>query len=276
MKTRNTGHTWDLKAAESEGGRRAAVTGAARYDHILVDEFQDINPLDLQLVSLLAQRNRATITIVGDDDQAIFEWRGASPEYILHPNKYFGLRFDDHQLAINYRSPTNIVERSQLLIANNKNRISKKVSAHSSANKADISTVKTKSVNERLELVTKIVRSSIPGRVAVIGRFRGQLLPYEVYFASDGAPFKTATDLDVFGSKAFSELVGLVQIWNYRGQSRRTAQLVDDTVAVCNLIRRRPFSKVDDRNVPFVPKRGPALGQFMMLWQLCRTTTDLN
>ena len=63
----------------------AFLSGAAGYSHILVDEFQDINPLDLALVRAIADRNRATITIAGDDDQAIFEWRGASPEYILEP-----------------------------------------------------------------------------------------------------------------------------------------------------------------------------------------------
>ncbi len=56
----------------------------------MVDEFQDINPLDIALIKGIAQRHRATLTIVGDDDQAIFEWRGATPEYILHPEQYLG------------------------------------------------------------------------------------------------------------------------------------------------------------------------------------------
>lgn len=59
------------------------LAGVTRYDHILVDKFQDINPLDLTLLKAIAERNRATITVAGDDDQAIFEWRGATPEYIL-------------------------------------------------------------------------------------------------------------------------------------------------------------------------------------------------
>ena len=58
---------------------RDFLSGAARYNHILVDEFQDVNPLDLALVKAIADRNRATITIAGDDDQAIFEWSGATP-----------------------------------------------------------------------------------------------------------------------------------------------------------------------------------------------------
>ena len=64
----------DLKSPGLDGRRKPAITGAARYNHILVDEFQDINPLDLELIKAVALRNRSTLTIVGDDDQAIFEW----------------------------------------------------------------------------------------------------------------------------------------------------------------------------------------------------------
>lgn len=88
----------DLKPGGPKGKTKPHLHGAARYNHILVDEFQDINPLDLQLVKVLAERNQATLTIVGDDDQAIFEWRGASPEYILHPETYLGASFADYVL----------------------------------------------------------------------------------------------------------------------------------------------------------------------------------
>ena len=60
----------DLKSRGPEGEAKYHLHGAARYNHILVDEFQDINPLDMQLVKALAERNQATLTIVGDDDQA--------------------------------------------------------------------------------------------------------------------------------------------------------------------------------------------------------------
>ena len=108
------------------------LSGAASYDHVFVDEFQDINPLDLALVRAIVERSRATLTIAGDDDQAIFEWRGATPEYILDPGQFFDLDFDTFTLGINYRSPANIVEHSQRLIAHNNRRVPKQISAHSS------------------------------------------------------------------------------------------------------------------------------------------------
>ena len=159
----------DLRSPGLDGRRKPAITGAARYNHILVDEFQDINPLDLELIKAVTQRNQSTLTIVGDDDQAIFEWRGATPEYILHPNRYFNVDFQDYQLEVNYRSPRNIVEHSQQLIANNENRVAKKVRASEDANVAEIEMVRTDSITERLKLVTSIVRSTEPGKVAVIG-----------------------------------------------------------------------------------------------------------
>ena len=116
----------DIKSPGPDGKTKPAWRGTARYHHIMVDEFQDINPLDVALIRALAERSKASLTIVGDDDQAIFEWRGATPEYILNPERYLGREFTDYQLAVNYRSPGNIVNLSQRLIANNKNRVAKR------------------------------------------------------------------------------------------------------------------------------------------------------
>ncbi len=238
-----------MKSPGQDGKPKPHIYGAARYDHILVDEFQDINPLDLELIKVIAERNQSTLTIVGDDDQAIFEWRGATPEYILHPDRYFNVDFKDYQLEINYRSPRNIVEHSQRLIANNENRVAKKVGAAEDANTAEIEIITTDGINQRLELVTSIVRSTEPGKVGVIGRYRSQLIPFQIYFATDGAPFKTAIDLDIFSSRAFDDLTKLLEIWDRSQQRRRSAQVINDAIEICNLVRRRPFGKRDDANM---------------------------
>ena len=238
----------DLKSPGADGKDKPYIHGAARYDHILIDEFQDINPLDLKLIKVIAERNQATITVMGDDDQAIFEWRGATPEYILNPQRYFGFPFVDYQLGVNYRSPKNIVELSQSLISHNKNRFHKNVKASENATNAKIERIRTGSTTQRLRLVTDIVRyAKHPGKVAVIGRVRSQLIPYEVYFASDGAPFKTATDLNVFASDAFESLTKLLEIWDR--SSLATGQSVRDALEICNLIKRFPFSKKDLGNL---------------------------
>ena len=238
----------DLNSSVSNDISRPVLSGAARYNHILVDEFQDINPLDLNFIKSIAQRHRATLTIIGDDDQAIFEWRGATPEYILHPDQYFGTPFHDYQLQINYRSPKNIVELSQKLISNNKNRVDKQVVANKDSNIAIIEVQETDSINERLRMVTDIVQNSedhYPGTVAVIGRLRRQLIPYQIYFVSDGAPFKTAIDLDVFNNEAFDGLVKLLEIWERSQNNRRISIIIDDVQSIYSFIRRWPLNKKD-------------------------------
>ena len=192
------------------------LSGAARYDYVLVDEFQDINPLDLALVKAIADRNKASITIVGDDDQAIFEWRGATPEYILDPQKYFGVPFNTFTLAINYRSPRNIVERSQQLIARNRRRVNKEVRPNRIED-ADIVVRSVAGLQESLDLVHQEVARTVnsgqsPSRIAIIGRKRSQIIPYQVFFASKGISFCAAEDLQVFMSDAFEELLSLLLI----------------------------------------------------------------
>ena len=239
----------DLRSPGPDGKTRPFIYGAARYDHILVDEFQDINPLDLALIKVIVDRNQSTLTIVGDDDQAIFEWRGASPEYILQPQRYFGSPFKDYLLETNYRSPKNIVTHSQNLIAHNRNRVEKRVSAAENAANAEIRIVPLDRISDRLKYVTEIVRAAEPGKVAVIGRRRSHLIPYEIYFASDGAPFKTAADLDIFGTKALDDFTNLLGVWE-SGESRtRPGQAVNDALLICNLIKRFPLNRKDAPNL---------------------------
>ena len=228
------------------------LRGAARRDHVLVDEFQDINPLDLALVKAIAARNRATVTIAGDDDQAIFEWRGATPDYILEPEKFFGAKFDTHILETNYRSPANVVDLSQKLIRNNSRRVNKKIAANSSDN----ALIEVRSPGDLLETMGYVRRlvqessktGSSPSRIALIGRKRAQIIPYQVYFASQDVPFCAAEDLQIFMSGAFDRLLELLEI---RADDSRVARRrsVDNAIKLCNLIKRYPLSRADRESV---------------------------
>lgn len=240
----------DLRSPDADGKTKPAVTGIARFDHILVDEFQDINALDLALIQTLVDRHRSSITIAGDDDQAIFEWRGATPEYILSPEAHFDVPFATHVLDVNYRSPSNIVQHSQKLIANNERRVNKPAQAASGAPRAEIAVVRTDSIGHRLSLVTEIAQATpSPGRVAVIGRVRSQLIPYEVYYAAGGGEVRTATDLDALASSAFDDLLHLLEIWDRGAVPTRATRVADDSITVFNLIRKAPFSKKNDESV---------------------------
>lgn len=93
----------------------------SRYRHILVDEFQDTNRLQLELVSLLASDEKPNICVVGDDDQSIYGWRGAEASNLLE----FERHFPDPvviKLEQNYRSTDVILSVANRLIKNNSRR----------------------------------------------------------------------------------------------------------------------------------------------------------
>lgn len=96
-----------------------------KFTYFSVDEFQDTNTLQYDIVKLLASKSR-NILIVGDEDQSIYGWRGANIENIFN----FKRDFPDVQvfkLEQNYRSTKKILERANMIIKNNKNRLDKKL-----------------------------------------------------------------------------------------------------------------------------------------------------
>lgn len=99
-----------------------------KFRYVLIDEFQDINRIQYDVIRMLAQPEN-NLFVVGDDDQAIYGFRGADSELMLG----FGKDFPDAKqilLAMNYRSTANIVQNSLKLIENNVERYSKKLEAN--------------------------------------------------------------------------------------------------------------------------------------------------
>lgn len=98
-----------------------------RYRYILVDEFQDINLMQYNIIKLMAW-NQKNITVVGDDDQSIYRFRGARPEIMFSFLKDFK---DTSQvlLDINFRSGAQIVDAATRLISHNTKRFTKKFTA---------------------------------------------------------------------------------------------------------------------------------------------------
>lgn len=102
-----------------------------RFQYILIDEFQDINPLQYQIVQMLASP-RNNLFIVGDDDQAIYGFRGSDPEIMLHFQEDYP-NAEKVLLNINYRSKSDIVENANRLIRHNTKRFEKQIKAQNVA-----------------------------------------------------------------------------------------------------------------------------------------------
>lgn len=98
------------------------------YDYILIDEFQDICPLQYELITLLAYPKN-NLFIVGDDDQSIYSFRGAAPEMMKKFEKDYKKLpgYEKITLGLNYRCAGEIVECSSKLISKNRKRFAKEL-----------------------------------------------------------------------------------------------------------------------------------------------------
>ena len=93
---------------------------ARKFRHVMVDEFQDTNPLQMLLVKLLTTVH-GNLFVVGDDDQSIYSWRGAKIENMLKFEDYFAGAVT-FRLEQNYRSTGNILKAANQVIAHNRKR----------------------------------------------------------------------------------------------------------------------------------------------------------
>lgn len=218
-----------------------------RYHHIMVDEFQDINPLDLFLIRELVRINRATLTIVGDDDQAIFEWRGSTPSFILKPDIHFYEKFHTYILSANYRSPANIVDLSQRLIVHNKNRVTKAKPSCANSDKAEIITKTFTSHNESLDFVIDLAiqanQSRKPKQLAIIGRKKSQIIPIQILLTSRNIPYYAKEDLNVLLSDAFDDLRELLFAIAEKSNRRNSKDVASSLITFCNYVGLYPLKK---------------------------------
>ena len=94
-----------------------------RIKHVIVDEYQDVNPIQEALIRVLAQVG-ANICVVGDDDQTIYQWRGSDVGNILKFSERYG-EVDEVRLQENFRSSRGIVETAHEFISQNTLRLDK-------------------------------------------------------------------------------------------------------------------------------------------------------
>ena len=101
-----------------------------RYDHLLVDEFQDVSLGHIEIIKQFFEENsKVKLFCVGDDWQSIYSFQGSDPKYFIDFEKYFG-RSAKTYLVDNYRCPESVLKAGNSLIDNNKHKIEKKVNAN--------------------------------------------------------------------------------------------------------------------------------------------------
>jgi DNA helicase-2/ATP-dependent DNA helicase PcrA len=246
---------WALIMLQSYIEQKKFPKGVTRYSHIFVDEFQDINPLDMSLINCVSTYHgggkKASITIVGDDDQAIFGWRGTTPSYILYPEKYFGCQFETIVLDENYRSPKAIVDLSRCLIQHNKEREPKELKSKAPG-KAFVKVIRRQKYISTIDIVIKTLHELINEKecknVALIGRKQAAIFPYQVLLSSEGTNYSVDTDIDIFSGEAMSALSEIIKIV-YRAKDSDNDSICTELLQVCRKVSRYPMKKHEEADL---------------------------
>ena len=163
-----------------------------KFRYILVDEYQDVNYAQYKLVSLLSSEHK-NITVVGDDDQSIYSWRGSDYRMILRFEEDFPGAKVFH-LEENYRSTQTILTAANELVANNKQRSEKKLFTNRDVGEAlSVFPAETERAEARyvIEKVKELVRKGAAYRdFLVLYRTNAQSRVFEEGFLSEGIPYR--------------------------------------------------------------------------------------
>ena len=161
--------------------------------HLLVDEFQDLTPGYLLLIRLLASP-ALDVFGVGDDDQTIYGYAGADPEYLIGYDRLFP-GATPYQLDMNYRCPPEVVTSATHLLGNNLRRIDKVIRPSREPDGSGFRMIDAADNALGLEaaaVVTALLEEGAdPGDVAVLSRVNSALLPVHAALAEIGIPFES-------------------------------------------------------------------------------------
>lgn len=128
------------------------------YNYILVDEFQDINRVQFEVLKLISTPNN-NIFVVGDEDQSIYGFRGARPDFLLQFENYFN-NTTKILLDINYRSKNEIIDIANRLIEKNKNRYDKVIKCNQ-GNGAKVSYISPEDSEDEAVYIAKDILEEI-------------------------------------------------------------------------------------------------------------------
>jgi DNA helicase-2/ATP-dependent DNA helicase PcrA len=162
---------------------------------LLVDEFQDLTPAHMLLIRLLCGPAGAVFG-VGDDDQTIYGYAGATPRWLVDFDRWFP-GSADHPLEVNYRCPAPVVRAASNLLGRNSLRVAKTIRA----SKADgDGTLVVRAGGGRpastsvAAVVELLAAGSRPADVAVLSRVNASLVPVNVLLRHSGVPVNRAID----------------------------------------------------------------------------------
>lgn len=188
---------------------------AARFDYVLVDEYQDTNHVQMSIVMQLCQEKQR-VCAVGDDSQSIYSFRGANIDNILNYQRQFqGTRL--FKLEQNYRSTQTIVEAANSLIKHNRNQIPKDVFSEN-AKGEKILYKPAYSDKEEAAIVAKDVKrirredGCQYSDFAILYRTNAQSRSFEEEFRKQGIPYRIDGGLSFYQRKEIKDIIAYFRL----------------------------------------------------------------
>ena len=201
-----------------------------RYRYILVDEYQDTNHAQFKLVSLLASEHN-NLCVVGDDDQSIYKFRGATIENILNFENQFENTVVIH-LEQNYRSTQRILNTANSIIKNNQGRKPKTLWTDGELGDK---TVVYKAQDEMDE--AKFIAKTILDNVKHGGKFNDNVVLYrmnaqsniiERAFVQSGIPYRVLGGLKFFDRKEIKDVLAYLAVINNNNDMLRLKRIINE------------------------------------------------
>lgn len=221
-----------LELLREEGEKDALLGGV---EGILVDEFQDLDPLQLEIIRLLS-KDRA-LFCVGDEDQCIYAFRGSDPQGMMDfETRFHGVKL---YLKYNYRSRRNIVDYAGTVIAKNRMRSTKELRA---GRGEETKVVKVVPENQDLMLqdVARRIREGTHGSYAVLYRTNQEGMRVKEFLRREGISFRTRDGYNFFQGTVARDLLDYLR-----------ASVLDDREAFLRIVNKpyRYIPKGDIRKI---------------------------
>ena len=203
---------------------------ANKFRYVLVDEYQDTNHAQYVLVSLLAS-GKNNICVVGDDDQSIYRFRGATIENILN--------FEDEyrnaktiRLEQNYRSTSNILNAANIVISNNKGRKGKTLwTDNGDGEKLTVYTAYDEREEARYvadSILENVLKGAAFSDHAVLYRMNAQSNALENVFARSGIAYKVIGGMRFYDRKEIKDVLAYLQLINNNNDDLRLRRIINE------------------------------------------------
>ena len=201
-----------------------------KYHYVLVDEYQDTSVAQFELVRLLAGGYK-NVCVVGDDDQSIYRFRGATIENILNFEEHFS-GAQVIRLEQNYRSTSNILNAANCVIKNNQGRKGKTLWTQNDEGNRVHHYVAENEQEEASHIATVIGHHLKDGARlrdhAVLYRMNAQSNPVETYFARAGIPYKIVGGQRFYDRKEVKDIIAYMSVVANPNDDLRLRRIINE------------------------------------------------